>query len=351
MLCLRAMKWIFSEIKDFLSHISKMWIAVAVEVVLFLFLCVVMPISYSGRAFFIWLLFVAASIFAMKHILDLIKMEEQIQHMVEGELENNTVEGSMLPWMRNLSEKLVHVGEGMRAAVENEMKSEHLKTELITNVSHDIKTPITSIINYVNLLQKGTETEEQYQEYLEVLDRQSHKLKKLTEDLVQFSKANTGNMEVHMETLHLQVLLDQVCGEYAEKFEEKGLVIVTRGLEEEMLIEADGRLVWRIFDNLFGNLYKYAMPGTRVYVDGKETEWYVELVIKNISKEPLNITGEELKDRFVRGDSSRNTEGSGLGLSIAESFVKMMGGQFDVVVDGDLFKVVVTLKKQGMITN
>jgi K+-sensing histidine kinase KdpD len=231
----------------------------------------------------------------------------------------------------------------MNKAVEQRIKSERLKTELITNVSHDIKTPLTSIINYVDLLQKP-HTEAEEIQYLEVLDRQSKRLKKLTENLVEASKASTGNMAVHAEPTSVTELINQSLEEYRERLEAGKLSPVVE-LQEQLTVMADGKLMWRVLDNLLNNVVKYAMPGTRVYVTARRQGEQVILAVKNISAQELNVSADELLERFVRGDESRNTEGNGLGLNIARSLMEVQKGNLELYVDGDLFKVVLTLPK------
>lgn len=242
-------------------------------------------------------------------------------------------------------ETLNGIGNGLASALEKSVKSERLKAELITNVSHDIKTPLTSIINYVDLLKKEDGYNEKTKEYIEVLDRQSGRLKKLTEDLIEASKASTGNISVNLEKTDVNVLLTQVVGEYEERLTKKRLTIVTEFSEGELNAMADGRCLWRVFDNLMGNICKYSQTGTRVYITSRNIDGCPEVVFKNISGAPLNIAPEELTERFVRGDKSRYTEGSGLGLSIAKSLTELQGGNLEIFIDGDLFKVSVTLKK------
>lgn len=236
------------------------------------------------------------------------------------------------------ADNLNGIGDGLQNAVEKSLKSERMKAELITNVSHDIKTPLTSIINYVDLLKRDGLDSENAEEYLAVLDRQSARLKKLTEDLIEASKASTGNIKVEAEKLDINILLSQAIGEYEEKFNARRLMVVSDMAEGELAINADGRLLWRIFDNMLNNIVKYAKEDTRVYISTAKVDNKVTIVFKNISDAPLNISSDELMDRFVRGDSSRNTEGSGLGLSIARSLTELMGGRFDISIDGDLFK-------------
>lgn len=242
-------------------------------------------------------------------------------------------------------ENLNRIGEGIARAVDERTKSERFKTELITNVSHDIKTPLTSIINYVDLLEKEELENPPAREYVEVLNRQSHRLKKLIEDLMEASKASTGNLAVNMECCEAGVFLMQVLGEYEEKIGLANLELVTRTAEEPIYIMVDGRHFWRVIDNLMSNVCKYAQPGTRVYIDLLATTTEVCFIFRNTSKYQLNITGEELMERFVRGDSSRNTEGSGLGLNIAKSLTELMGGKLVLVIDGDLFKIILGFKR------
>ena len=249
---------------------------------------------------------------------------------------------------KNHGEQLNCIGDGIQGAVEEQMKSERMKTELITNVSHDIKTPLTSIINYVDLLEKENIENEKAKEYLEVLDRQSARLKKLIEDLIDASKASTGNMTVNLETVDIGIMLGQAEGEFGDKLDAGKLKIKENYRSCNKQVIADGKLLWRVIANIFSNICKYAEPGSRVYIDidsMKDTDDRDKLMVafKNISKEELNISGDELMERFVRGDSSRNTEGSGLVLSIAKSLMELMDGNLDIIVDGDLFKVIIVL--------
>ena len=241
------------------------------------------------------------------------------------------------------AEDLNAIGVGMNKAVEQRLKSERLKTELITNVSHDIKTPLTSIVNYVDLLKKE-ELPPAAREYVSVLDRQSHRLKKLTEDLVEASKASTGNIAVQLEPIVVNEIIHQAVGDYDEKLAAGKLEVIVNTYEGNLMALADGRLLWRVLDNLLSNVCKYAMAGTRVYVDLGARDGKVVLSVKNISRDPLNVSAEELMERFVRGDASRHTEGSGLGLNIARSLMDLMGGGFELYVDGDLFKAELTLR-------
>ena len=239
--------------------------------------------------------------------------------------------GEILIQMKRLQEGGKHI---------EKMKSERFKTELITNVSHDIKTPLTSIINYVDLLEKEEIPNENAKEYLEVLERQSARLKKLIEDLIEASKASSGSLSVNLEKLEAGVFLVQTVGEFKEKTEKNKLDLQIKKPEEPIYIMADGRHFWRVIDNLMNNICKYAQPETRVYINLEQTGEKVQITFRNTSRYPLNISSEELMERFVRGDSSRNTEGNGLGLSIAGSLMELMHGKMQLFVDGDLFKVV-----------
>jgi signal transduction histidine kinase len=227
----------------------------------------------------------------------------------------------------------------MSLAVDERMKSERLKTELITNVSHDIKTPLTSIINYADLITKEPTDNEKITEYCEVLTRQSERLKKLIEDLVEASKASTGNLEVLLAPCEVGVLLTQAAGEYEKRLADGNLTLVTRQPEHPVTILADGRRLWRVFDNLMNNICKYAQPGTRVFLTLEDTDGQAVISFKNISRCELDVSSDELLERFVRGDSSRSTEGSGLGLSIAQSLTELQNGTLALTIDGDLFKV------------
>lgn len=243
------------------------------------------------------------------------------------------------------AENLNSVSSGIAIAVDERMKSERFRTELITNVSHDIKTPLTSIINYVDLIQKEEITSQTMKEYVEVLQRQSQRLKKLIEDLMEASKASTGNLSVTMEPCDATVMLSQVVGEFTGRAQENHLELIVDAPKHPVEILADGRHLWRVLDNLMSNVCKYAIPGTRVYINLEVFHGMVIMTFRNISKSRLNISSEELMERFVRGDSSRNTEGSGLGLNIAQSLTGLMNGNMAIQVDGDLFKAIVSFQE------
>lgn len=248
---------------------------------------------------------------------------------------------------RILAEAVNSIGNGIRRAVEKSMRDERMKADLITNVSHDIKTPLTSIINYVDLIKREPVENEKIKAYLEVLDSKSQRLKQLTEDLVEASKISSGNIELQCDCLDLVELMNQTTGEFVEKFESKGLKLIVHMDESPLLIYADSRRIWRVIENLFNNAYKYALENTRVYVETKKIPegngpGRVRLSIKNISAQPISVGVEDLTERFIRGDVSRTTEGSGLGLSIAQNLTELQKGTFEIISDGDLFKVVIT---------
>lgn len=277
---------------------------------------------------------VAACLLSMQ----LRRLQKGGEALAAGDLTSQVDTSHMYFDLKRHGENLNAISRGMSIAVEQKLKSERLKTELITNVSHDIKTPLTSIVNYVDLLQRE-HTPEQEREYLAVLDRQAHKLKKLTVDLVEMSKASTGNIPCHIARRSVRELIDQTVGEYAEKLSAARLEPVVTLPDEELYCLCDGALMWRVLDNLLSNACKYACAGTRLYIAARREGETVAFLFKNISRDALNIDPDELMERFVRGDSSRTTEGSGLGLNIAKSLVELQKGTFSIAIDGDLFKV------------
>jgi signal transduction histidine kinase len=273
------------------------------------------------------------------------KLEKGLQNIYEGNNQIKLDEKDFSPEFKKSVDYVNDISNGFENAVEKSLKSERMKTELITNVSHDIKTPLTSIINYVDLIKKENIDNEKLKEYVEILDNKSQRLKKLTEDLVEAAKATSGNINLNIENIGIVELLNQVIGEYKDKFENKKLEIVSNFPNEEIKIKADSRYIYRVMDNLFGNISKYALENSRVYVDVKSNNEQTILAIKNISKERLNMTEEELMQRFVRGDKSRTTEGNGLGLAIARSLTELQGGKLECKIDGDLFKVEIIFNK------
>ena len=266
------------------------------------------------------------------------RLLEGAKRMRSGDLESKVDDKYLVGCFREFAGELNGLADVAMVAAQNQLKSERMKTELITNVSHDIKTPLTSIINYVDLLEKP-HTPEEESAYVEVLSRQSHRLKKLIDDLMEMSKASTGNIQVDIGEIDAVEAVTQALGEFADKLTAAGLTPVFHQSEENIMLLADGRLLWRAMSNVLSNAVKYAMPGTRLYVDVSATQDKAIISFKNISGAQLNISADELMERFVRGDSSRNTEGSGLGLNIAKSLMELQKGQLQLLVDGDLFKV------------
>ena len=263
------------------------------------------------------------------------------EKMAKGDLNAKIDSRFLVGSYAKCADQLNALAEVAIVAAKKQMKSERMKTELITNVSHDIKTPLTSIINYVDLLQSAPDQQTAGQ-YLEVLGRQSQRLKKLIDDLMEMSKATTGNMNVDINLVDPTENVNQALGEFSDKLTAQDLTVVFRQPDKPLTMQADGRLTWRVLSNLLSNIVKYALPGTRVYVDILELEGKVQISLKNISREALNVSAEELTERFVRGDTSRNTEGSGLGLNIAQSLMELQKGKLQLLVDGDLFKVTLT---------
>lgn len=260
-----------------------------------------------------------------------------VQQINEGDLANKIPMEHMHGHNRELAEAVNSIGGGLQRALEDKTKNERMKASLITNVSHDIKTPLTSIINYVNLMKMEKVENERIKNYIQVLEEKASRLRQLTEDLVEASRISTGAIHLQMTRINLVELIYQTGGEFLDKFEAKSLTTVTKLPKEPVVIMADGRRIWRVLENLYNNVAKYAMDGTRVYVTLEVVEGQAVFAIKNISDQPLQHTNEELKERFVRGDESRSTEGSGLGLSIADNLTVLMGGQFIIELDGDLF--------------
>lgn len=281
----------------------------------------------------------------MKNVYSYEKIENKLKDMYEGHNETILRESDVEEEFKNSVRYINDISNGFENAIEESLKSEKLKTELITNVSHDIKTPLTSIINYVDLLKQEEIENEKAKEYIEVLDSKSQRLKKLTEDLVEASKASSGAIKLNIEKINIIELLKQSIGEFEDKFNARNLEIITSYDKEDITTNADSRYLYRVIENLFSNISKYALENSRVYIDVIDDMEKVKITIKNISKEKLNISSEELMQRFVRGDKSRTTEGSGLGISIAKSLVELQKGKFDLQIDGDLFKVTIELPR------
>lgn len=337
----RVVKWAYGIIKD-LPLIPKAAIIVAALV------CFDVVIMASRSDFIMLITRALAALVLFYVLISMKKLITATTEIADGDMDCRVDTTKLYGPLKEQGEALNSIGDGMTKAVNDRLKSEHFKTELITNVSHDIKTPLTSIINYVDLMQKEQIDNEKVNEYLDVLSRQSARLKKLIDDLMEASKASTGNLPVNPERCELGVLLTQTAGEYKEKLEAAGLELVIDKPDEDIVIMADRQHLWRVFDNLMNNICKYSLPGTRVYLDlarssniknGKINGKAI-VTFRNISKQRLSVGAEELVERGIRGDSSRNTEGSGLGLSIANSLTLLQGGEMELTVDGDLFKVI-----------
>ena len=267
-------------------------------------------------------------------------INEETDKIASGDTKRTINEKLFLGINRRMAHSVNSIGMGIDKAVDQNVKNERMKTDLITNVSHDIKTPLTSIINYVHLLDQEELENEKAQGYVKILEEKSNRLKILVDDLVEASKLSSGTIKLTKTKINLTELIRQSLGEYEEKFEDKKLNIVTNFPEDEVYIFADGRKMWRLLENLYGNIYKYALANTRVYIDANIVGSKVRVEVKNISESQLNFNSDQLTERFIRGDVSRSTEGSGLGLSIAQSIVENHGGTYNIILDGDLFKVI-----------
>ena len=284
----------------------------------------------------------AAFVYMVRQAIGKQRIKEGILKIAEGEVEYKIPLNGLNGDQKIIAEKINSIGEGLDRALEESMKSERLKTDLITNVSHDIKTPLTSIINYVDLLKKENFEDPKIQRYLEILEAKAQRLKTLTEDVVEASKVSSGNITLQYMNINFVEMIQQTSGEFEEKFKARELKEVLILPEKEVVIRADGRRLWRVLANIYNNAAKYAMEGTRVYAELKVVNDSAVFSLKNISQQPLNISADELTERFIRGDISRSTEGSGLGLSIAKSLTQMQGGKFELYLDGDLFRVTIT---------
>ena len=345
-LVLRVLAWMFRSIRTAVCNVSVMWKAAVVFLAYtaFNFVAFTDVGRYNGGFVLMWFLVQAGALaLACWWSISFQRLCLGTRAMAEGDLDNRVDTHRMPHDLQLHGEDLNNISMGLSAAVDEKMKSERFKAELITNVSHDLKTPLTSIINYVNLLRSTQQTDPKALEYIEVLDRKSQRLKQLTEDLVEASKASTGVLKVEREKIGMEQLVDQALGEWEEKLTARNLTVVKMLPEGETWVYADGRHLWRVVDNLLSNCSKYAMEGTRIYVELTRGKGKAALAVKNISREAITVPAERLVERFVRGEESRNTEGSGLGLSIARSLTELQGGDFQVTADGDLFKATVTL--------
>ena len=348
----KVLKWIgkcSGKLADFVRAFSRNT-AEKIKVLLvggaFLFLqFLIIGCGFTGAGVFLIILLIvdaAAVIFIIRKADGLDLIMDGLKKISDGELQYKIKTDTLTGKQKVMAEYINNIGSGLDAAVENSLKKERMQTELITNVSHDLKTPLTSIINYVDLMKRENPTDPKIQEYLRILDEKSQRLKVLTEDVVEASKASTGNIKLEMNDIDFVEMVQQVIGEFEEKFQEKNLTMMVHFTDEPSIIYADGQRMWRVLENVFGNVVKYAMEGTRVYAEISNRNKKVTFSLKNISAQPLNISADELTERFIRGDVARNTEGSGLGLSIAKSLTELQGGEFKLYLDGDLFKVMIT---------
>ena len=340
--------WIYIKLKDLMQNIkvTKRFILYSILFIIANLICfgIMWSDGFSGFLLTIILYGITFSILN-KRIKSYLKIKNAIFDIYNGNTDIKLNEIEVCKEMQDTAKQINDIAGGLSNALEEKLKSERLKTELITNVSHDIKTPLTSIINYVDLLKKEKIEGEKAQEYLNILDNKSQRLKKLTEDLVEASKASSGAIKLNMEKLNVNELIKQVSGEFEDKFKSNNLQEIISFTERDVYINADSRYMYRVLENMYSNISKYAMEGTRVYIDILEKSDKISIQIKNVSKQKLNITTDELMQRFVRGEASRNTEGSGLGLSIARSLTELQQGKFNIYLDGDLFKVIIEFEK------
>ncbi len=338
------LKKMMLHIYDNSSVVLRVWVPVVLVILINILLILAMGIP---GAMIVGMIDVMIGVIYYKTALDRQRILKGIEKINSGDTEHQIDEKGLHGDNLVLANAVNSIGEGIRNAVSTSMKDERLKADLITNVSHDIKTPLTSIINYVDLIKRENVENPKVIEYIEILDVKSQRLKQLTDDLVEASKISSGNIVLHWEKINLVELLNQTIGEFSEKFEEKTLTPIFRSSERNVYINADSRRIWRVIENLFNNIFKYALAGTRIYIDlhtmqKDNGDAQVSLSILNISENPIKVNTEELTERFIRGDESRTTEGSGLGLSIAKNLTEVQKGKFEIAVDGDLFKVILT---------
>lgn len=345
-----VLRWLLIFVKEMFQNIRHLWKSIMEFAIFFMIHWLTYVFGSAGSSIWIsnrlWavillIIDVAAFIWMVQKAKGTGKIKTGIEKIAGGEVDYQIPVNGLLAEHKEIAEKVNSIGEGLEAALAKSMKSERLKTDLITNVSHDIKTPLTSIINYVELLKQEDLKDPKIQRYIEVLEQKSQRLKTLTEDVVEASKVSSGNITLEFMNLNLVEMIQQTSGEIEEKFKARDLEEVMNLPNEEVVIRADGRRLWRVLSNIYNNAVKYAMQGTRVYADLEKKDGMAYFSLKNVSEQPLNISADELTERFIRGDVSRSTEGSGLGLSIAQSLTEMQGGTFELYLDGDLFKVTI----------
>ncbi|WP_455716152.1 sensor histidine kinase [Anaerosporobacter sp.] len=350
----RIIRWCYKKIKRFVNKMTEINVddtvnknlfkILSINLIVLTLLCSIWFFGIAGLIIYtiVMFFFLQKKMNQLKDDYD--RILEITDSLAKGKL--NVTEERDLGLFEPIKTNLTMIQGGFKKAVEEELKSQNMKTELISNVSHDLKTPLTAIITYVNLLKNDEITEEERKSYIETLDKKSERLKQLIEDLFEVSKANSGNLEVNLDTVEVLSLIRQVELELAEKLEEVGIELSIRSNQEKVYLELDGQKSCRIFENLFGNLVKYAMPNRKAYVDVIVNDAGTQIEVKNMSKEELDFDTSELTERFVRGDKSRNSEGSGLGLAIVKSLVELQGGEFQIVADGDLFKAIIRFENK-----
>lgn len=341
-LCYRIITGVRRVIRNLMTitRVSQRWVFICgIYIVLMLCCCF---IHTKVSLWIVVLSSITGIFFVYRDAVSRQRILEGMEKITQGELDHQIDLREVNMFQMEVAQAINQIGTVTQQAVNQSMKDEHLKADLITNVSHDIKTPLTSIINYVDLLKREEIQDEKVQGYLEILDQKSQRLKQLTEDLVEASKLSSGNVELDMQKMDFNEILIQALGEFEEKFDSKNLQVILKRPEGQVAVMGEGRRIWRILENLFQNIYKYAMPGTRVYAELVKDEEKMVFTLKNISEHSLNIAADELTERFIRGDVSRTTEGSGLGLSIARDLTTLQKGSFHISLDGDLFKVILT---------
>ena len=341
----RLIRWTFSSFfKQKALSISYLFIGLLILGGEFILLMIAVAGEYYFLLMCVILFNTLVFLIGFKCLVDFKKVGKDFKRIASGELQHQVEVKSILPALKELVYDMNHVREGLSHALQEMAKKERMKTELITNVSHDLKTPLTSIISYVDLLKAEDISNDKAKEYIQVLDERSERLKKLIEDLIEASKASTGNLKVEMENFKVESFIQQVIGEYTDRLEKNHLKVIFQKVDE-VEIAADPKHMWRIMENLLSNIVKHAMPSTRVYIEVKQEDREGVIILRNISKEPIHFGAEELMERFVQGDESRNKEGSGLGLSIASSLALLQKGRVEVITDGDLFKVEVRMPR------
>jgi len=332
----RGIKKVYTKLMDNINIKLKV---IVVFITLFLATIILFKIGDFALVLLISM-WIAVTYLALKYADKIINIRKYTEKIFKGNSQEKIDENDFFGELKKIATYLNDIAGGFSNAISEKLKSERLKTDLITNVSHDLKTPLTSIINYVDLLKGEDIKNKKAMEYIEVLDNKSQRLKKLTEDLVEASKASSGTIRLDMKQIELNELLNQIVGEFEDKFNKNNLQVIMNFKSDKVKIMADDRYIYRVFENIFSNVSKYAMPNSRVYIDLKQSNNIAQVEVKNISKDTLNISKEELMERFTRGDKSRNTEGSGLGIAIAKSLTNMQDGEFELNIDGDLFKVI-----------